>query len=279
MKLVKHGLFQLWSRRVMVDSDFATTGSGGETCGGSWAGLGRWGWRGCWHKGANVTELVEWWLIWKQKYWHFKIFSNTRNSHGRTSDKERMFRFRSSSFFIHAFGQLREDHAIDYNEFMQLFPVRVQRMRELKDAMGVCCFNICATVLQGLSGIQDFSMHNVWQVCELQTCDIALQCRHPPSYARYSHSQTMNDGHHGLCQERFFLMSQKRGQNESLCWHIENCCEHYTCLAGLDGLRAWSLRRAGGSAARLWRYIQGVMQVHGSVWGSCSECEVIIIDQ
>ena len=28
---------------------------------------------------------------------------------------------------------LRQDHAIDYNEFMQLFPVRVQRMRELKD--------------------------------------------------------------------------------------------------------------------------------------------------
>ncbi len=26
-----------------------------------------------------------------------------------------------------------QDHAIDYNEFMQLFPVRVQRMRELKD--------------------------------------------------------------------------------------------------------------------------------------------------
>ena len=28
---------------------------------------------------------------------------------------------------------VEKDHAIDYNEFMQLFPVRVQRMRLLKD--------------------------------------------------------------------------------------------------------------------------------------------------
>lgn len=31
-----------------------------------------------------------------------------------------------------------KDHAIDYNEFMQLFPVRVQRMRELKDRLQGC---------------------------------------------------------------------------------------------------------------------------------------------
>ena len=66
----------------------------------------------------------------------------------------------SSSFFIQ-FCQLREDHAIDYNEFMQLFPVRVQRMRELKDGVGALLLSAYLTnVLQVLSGIQ-VSMHNV----------------------------------------------------------------------------------------------------------------------